>query len=871
MQQGRAPILEKQDDGCFPLSRKAKVQSGMRHINFDTRQYLAPCGPEVFIRRPRLGALYGKARKGGYVIVSAPAGFGKTVTTSHWARESGRVVAWLTVDRYDNDPGTFYELLCNTVISVQPDNERMQKILLDPLFPSAPVEYAIRLLAAFKDDGREFVLVLDDVHSITNSRILTSLPHLFRRLPQSFLIVLITRDSRGEPYAQFKKDGAIIINSRDLCFTEDELQMYFRAVGSQAASLEIGDIHHTTGGWPIGVVALAAMHSLEEPVSGADLIERYFAAHWWPRLDARMKRFILMSAATDEMSADLSRHLTGYDDSEEMLAHLHANSYFMTQRLDGAFFFHRIILDLVRETPEFAAQDLDKLYTLAAEFYKSRKEFSKARHCAHLSRNVQTILRNGFPSIFDDFNSFEALKNCADSNLQELVPEDLCEKAPFLYITNAAITFLSASPELFGYYMDKMYKNWETIAGEYPQAIWRYYLMSLRDHRRPYSEICEWAEENSLKERLRGVDILGRSTITCNMPHMHRGPFDFSEFVDKRALHRCMRINRVLSQSPGSVDAYYRSIEAGLLFEQHRLEEALAVALCNISELSAGTLHEIRFASMMILASIYEAMDNTGEYVHVMREVEKYINGQYPFLRPNFLALKTDVLLCRGDRDAASGWLENYCIHSTQRLKLYEIPLYFTTLRSLIVLDRLEEAHVLVVMLRKLFTGFRRILDLGSLDVLDSIITWNRGQHSKALDLLAGAMRRMQPFGFVMPVAVEGAAVAPVLTRLLKGKTNAERGLDPRYVQTVQIHVAQRARKRKGIACRLSQGPRKLSKQQQMTLRMFAEGKSIKEAAQTMGLTIHTVKWHSKETYAKLRVNNVADAITKARSLGYID
>jgi len=824
----------------------------------------------LFIHRPRIEALFERAKNGGHILVSAPAGFGKTVTTAYWVRESGREAAWLTVDMYDNDPNVFYDLLCNAIISVQPDNDAMNAVFLDPHFKTAPVEFTIRMLAEFRDTGKNYALILDDLHGITNKRILHSLSHLFRRLPKSFLTILLSRDARGEWYGRLAKEGAAIVSAEDLCFTGEELRAFFRSADVQLSEMAIEDIQLTTGGWPIGVIALAMMHGPEIPASGASLMQRYFTTQLWPHVDGMMKQFILTSAVTDEMSGELSGYLTGDDDAEEKLAELYAGNFFMSMRLDGTYSFHRIILDLIRETAEYKAQDFRKLYTAVSDYYVSRKQFFKASHYAYLSRDIRTVIANGFPSVFAHLNSYEEVRNYSESSFKLLVPEDLCEKAPFMYITNAFIAYLGAHADTFLHFMDKMYANWETIAGQYPEMALSYYLMALQDHRVPYGETCEWGAKHLFVERFNGVKFVEGSTLTHNFPFLHRGTRDFSEFTDKKLLRRCTRIHAAMDKSPNTSEVFNRIIEAGLFLERNRLDEALDAAMLSVSETSADTMHEIRFAALMTLAAVHEAMDNFGEYAHVMQVTEKYINESYIFLRPNFLAVQTRTRLWKGDQGAARGWLENYFVHSTRQMKIYEIPLYFTTLRALIALGRLEDARLFVPRFRKLVKDFERNLDRAELDVLDSIVKWNRGQQDEAVNLLADVLQRLQPYGYSMPVGAEGAAVMPILKRLLMGKKGAQLDLERKYILNVQVHAATRAQKHKGIAAHISSKPRMLSRQQKMILNMLAEGRSNKEISQITGLTIHTVKWHSKEAYAKLKVNNVANAIVRARELGYL-
>jgi len=61
------------------------------------------------VARPRLRERLDRGAKARLTLVSAPAGFGKTTLIAEWlANASKRASAWLSLDRTDNDPGTFW-------------------------------------------------------------------------------------------------------------------------------------------------------------------------------------------------------------------------------------------------------------------------------------------------------------------------------------------------------------------------------------------------------------------------------------------------------------------------------------------------------------------------------------------------------------------------------------------------------------------------------------------------------------------------------------------------------------------------------------------------------------------------------------------
>ena len=78
-----------------------------RDILLATKLHVPRSRPGL-VPRPRLTAKLGDGLNRGLVLVAAPAGYGKSVLLSEWARDMARPVAWLSLDEGDNDPVRFW-------------------------------------------------------------------------------------------------------------------------------------------------------------------------------------------------------------------------------------------------------------------------------------------------------------------------------------------------------------------------------------------------------------------------------------------------------------------------------------------------------------------------------------------------------------------------------------------------------------------------------------------------------------------------------------------------------------------------------------------------------------------------------------------
>src|SRR5262245_32071848 len=133
------------------------------------------------IARPRLLREVDRGVNGPLTLIVAPAGFGKTTLAAQWCatrRQTGKAVAWVSLDARDDDSGRFWTYLLLAVEPHLPSNAP------DPLGDAGssdpPVALLLQALAA---PVGELFVVLDDFHEVENPAIHTALTDLIEHLP----------------------------------------------------------------------------------------------------------------------------------------------------------------------------------------------------------------------------------------------------------------------------------------------------------------------------------------------------------------------------------------------------------------------------------------------------------------------------------------------------------------------------------------------------------------------------------------------------------------------------------------------------------------------------------------------------------------
>lgn len=837
---------------------------------FPNEKFTAASLPRICLQRPRVRHLFERAAEKRVLFVSAPAGYGKTISTRLWLSQEDIETVWIGLDDYDNTPSIFYKLFCTGIYSLQPDNEDMRKILRSPSFTLSPVEHAIRLLGEFVPDDRRYALVLDDMHFIMNKELLKSGLLVRKRLPFSFITVVLTRNEISENYTSaLGEDHYEVLSAEELAFNSAEIREYFLAHGHQITPEEAEKVRDATEGWAMGVNALAISGQTEPGSHANKILSAYIKQQIWDKWDDSLRMFLMQTSAADEIPVPLCEKLTEQADSRAILEGLNQANAFIGRVSEDVYAYHHLFLEFLRTQAEEHRLDLLPLYKTAAEYYMDLGEYFVARRYAVRSGDfgimlcVMNHLSQYRGASMDEFVQFSKI------HAGETPPESLCEQAPFLYSTPLWENYLRGNAVRMEYYMDKLYTHLPVIARDIPQYLETALTLILLDHRVPLLELTTRYDKLTLNAKR--YPRSPRATLTGEALFLHRSTRDYTDLADPALFEKVWRMLSAVYRENTELAKYL--MKSGLLMEAGQMEEALAAAHEAKQLITEETSDELRFSVYSHISAVYYSLKSEA-YSEMMAEAERFIEqNDFYGLRPNLLALKTRIALLNGDRNAAHLWLENYFVTENEELALYKFYQHATTARAYLVLGRLDEAKRYIYDLYQMAKDFRRPMDIAEAGVLRSILEWTEGKKADALDTLETVLRSLRPYGFIRIVSLEGAAILPILKRLdtRVKKEDYDGPLEARYLRRVILSTYEQAKRYKGTTVHITAKPVKLSKQQKKVLTLLARGYNYKEITEETGLTIHTVKSHISAAYGKLDAHTALEAAAKAREMELIE
>ncbi|MGO9782877.1 MAG: LuxR C-terminal-related transcriptional regulator [Streptosporangiaceae bacterium] len=316
--------------------------------------------------RPRLIQRLDRGTESRLTLVSAPAGFGKTTLLSDWlvagpaAPAGERMAAWLSLDRADNDPASFWTYVVAALRTVASGvGESALAFLRAPQPP--PIETV--LTALLNDMGTiaaDTVLVLDDYHVIDAREVQDGMAFLLDHLPPQLHVVIASRTDPALPLARWRARGELVeTRAADLRFTPDEAAVYLNeTMGLRLTARDVAALEGRTEGW-IAALQLAALSMQgRDDVAGFiagfagddRYVVDYLAEEVLQRQPDRVQAFLLQTSILDRLSGPLCDAVTGQDDGKAMLAALDRGNLFLVPLDDRRqwYRYHQLFADVLR-------------------------------------------------------------------------------------------------------------------------------------------------------------------------------------------------------------------------------------------------------------------------------------------------------------------------------------------------------------------------------------------------------------------------------------------------------------------------------------------------------------------------------------------
>src|SRR5918998_21306 len=370
-----------------PRSRELQMAQARAQHMTPTRPSSAHL-PAHVVRRSRL---VDRINRPGarLIVVTGPAGSGKTVAVREWASTVELPVAWLPLDGRHTDPEHFLEALLNTLESLSPGvHEATWRDDPDDHAADRAIDRAVEHLSA----APRATLVLDDVHVIDRGPPTALLARLVDVIPATNLSLIVL--SRSDPPFQlhrFRLAGELVeLRESDLRFDRDEVSSFF----ARFPQVELDDAHvdrlaERTEGWAAGLqfaaLSLAGREDTDacvERFAGSDRhVADFLLDEVLDRQPDEVREFLLATSVLDQLCADLCEHVTGRSDAAARLRRVEAEHLFLVALDDERewFRYHHLFGQLLRRELRITLPEAERTsHARAGEWYAAHGQAAVA-------------------------------------------------------------------------------------------------------------------------------------------------------------------------------------------------------------------------------------------------------------------------------------------------------------------------------------------------------------------------------------------------------------------------------------------------------------------------------------------------------------
>ena len=331
----------------------------------DVRQVLVDAKTGVprvrsgFIRRPRLTSLLAAGVDLPLIVVSAPAGYGKRTLLVDWLEHDDRTVAWVSLDRADDDVATLMTSIITGVRRVRELDNAISRELASPgvsvLGRAVP-----GLAASIGAFDEPLVIVLDHFDEIRSRDCRDAVALLLDLLPDHVQLVVSSRQEVWLAGGRRRVRGEVIeIGATDLVFDADEVAELLEFQGVGPSPERVDRLLERTEGWPAGLALLALTDRIDAATVGFSIapsspdraVAEFIRSEVLAGLPPEIDRFLHRTAILDVLSPPLCDAVLDSTQSDAVLETLMRAGLFITPLDgDGAWFrYHPLFRTVLRD------------------------------------------------------------------------------------------------------------------------------------------------------------------------------------------------------------------------------------------------------------------------------------------------------------------------------------------------------------------------------------------------------------------------------------------------------------------------------------------------------------------------------------------
>lgn len=890
---------------------------------------IPPRLPKELVSRPRLLDTLNFALTAPIILVSAPAGYGKSTLLVEWLSHVSLPACWISLEEDDNALDGFAASLLAAIRTVFPGAMSGLLALLNAPQASDSLRLGTALCNELCELPGEFVLALDDYHLVRNSAVQELMAYLFRHMPPLLHLVIATRMDLPLPLSLLRGRGQLVqVRSENLRFTPDEARAFLtRAVGSHLSEETSRQLAAHTEGWITALrFAATAIRAGTNPehvvkeigIAGNRYLMDYFLDEIWAQQSPALQEFLLKSSVLDRFTIGLADAALEWPHGEDtrLLVHELVRNELLTTipgEQEESYRYHHLLRDFLRDRARavYGEATILQLHRRASCWYAGQGLVTEAIQHAIRARDfdsaaqlVEANLYNALdcemarplleswlasfpPQLLDErielviarlwlatlqfkVRVLAALGNEARqriAGMSELSPARRRRYAGDLAYFQSALAYFTCQPQMA---IEQAERARESLPPNFGQG--RGNLVFYQAHAYEMLGKDEDASRlftDALKQDYDASPVF-TSRVMIGLLASSLSRADMGSVIT--TAEDMLRLNRDKLPVSASWAQYTLGLAHYELNDLTRAAQDLFIAAESRYLGNARACYE----GLAWLALTQQAQGLTERARETLVLLETFTSeiggGAYMFLTG---AYRARLALMQGDSERALRWAISVTL-DPQPYPLFEIEPHLTRLRALLtsrdakcIRTALDETNALLEHVRAIHNPLRQI----ALYALQALALDAAGYTATALDALEQSLQLAAPSKFIRTYIDLGPPMARLLDLLLTRRFMSQ------YVQELLAifpqHARPRAHAKRGVSTIEHEGePRiiePLTAREMQVLAGLAKRMSRKEIAEQLIVSPSTVKSHTDRLYSKLSVNDQREAVRVALAFGILE
>lgn len=875
------------------------------------------------VHRPRLQEQIAQGLCGPLTLVIAPAGFGKTTLVAASLEGWRMPVAWLSLDKDDNQMGRFLTYLLAALQDIDSRIGKEAVQLMAGMQPASPQAVLTRVINDLDQTRAEMVLVLDDYQFISSTAVHQAMEFLIEHCPGTLHLLIASRSDPALPLSRLRARGQMVeLRTADLRFTTREAEQFLNQVmGLSIDERSVALLEERTEGWVAGL-QMAAL-SLREHKDAARFIQdfsgtnRHILDYLMEEVLAgqspEIQRFLLYTSILNRLTAPLCDAILK-DDMEEIpishapsainLEYLGREQLFLVALDDERtwFRYHHLFQDLLKaRLQQDQASKIPFLHMRASGWLEQHGFVPEAiQHiiAAHELEQAADLIERYGPERWAEGDA--SIVQMAD----RLPPEMLITR-PKIGLYQTWLLINQAEIEKAVPLLNDLVQRL-AASGSEPGCRWIQTVVTLaKTFLFPQSATpgADLFPDYELLEEIPAGELVMRDVadVLYGMTLGRRGEIHRVEQVALRCIQR-----EKAQQSPLAVPSIGPYL-AYVYLELGRLHDA--VSLCSdflkaIQERGNRYIASPGCLNIFIGVALYEwnRLDEAeqqireglrenepwqaavpdgfglgtltriflarGDYGEAMQTAEKFETrfqdpGRPVEFQEDFHTLRTRVQLASGDFQQAFQWAEQ--VRRSQDFLLHE-EYYRTAIAKIYITQGMcaEAEKMLTGTAPVVGTAYQAIGRLKS-ELLRAAAIAGQNRLAEALEILEECLALTEPEGYIRIYLDAVASIRELLATYLRSAAPAHRFYAQKLLDAFPPVFGSKSDRSRTAGLVEQPSERELE-----ILQHIALGKTNKEIARQLIVSPGTIKAHTASIYRKLDVANRTEAVARARQLGLL-